>query len=222
MTRRNGKRARRPKQQSTQSVVVRGPGMYMPDKLVCQMDYSDINNQNAGGTVANDHLHNLNSVFDPDRTGVGHQPLGYDQMSAFYGKYRVLSVTARVTFMNGQATYGAFGGLVASNNTTAFTHGCDIAEQPFRSKLALLNRQGGIDVDVVSLHVNLWELLGRSKAQYQSDDVTGSAIGTSPTELLVLHTVTQSTDVTTAIAFTRLTELRYEVEWYDRVQLPQS
>lgn len=39
-----------------------------------------------------------NSVFDPDKSGVGHQPMGFDQWSAFYDHYYVKSVEATVYF----------------------------------------------------------------------------------------------------------------------------
>ena len=34
---------------------------------------------------------NLNNIYDPDRTGVGHQPYGYDQLGAIYNRYRVIA-----------------------------------------------------------------------------------------------------------------------------------
>lgn len=40
------------------------------------------------------------SLFDPDRTGVGHQPLFFDEMAAIYNQYRVLGAKCRVRFVN--------------------------------------------------------------------------------------------------------------------------
>lgn len=38
---------------------------------------------------------NLNSAFDPNLTGVGNQPVGYDQMSALYRKCLVMGATVQ-------------------------------------------------------------------------------------------------------------------------------
>lgn len=52
-----------------------------------------------------------NSVYDPDYTGTGHQPLGFDQVAAWYNHYRVLGSKIRVTVLNGST--------VAANACTA-------------------------------------------------------------------------------------------------------
>jgi hypothetical protein len=42
----------------------------------------------------------LNSVYDPDLTGVGKTVSGYREASALYGRFRVLSAQVEVTFMS--------------------------------------------------------------------------------------------------------------------------
>lgn len=43
----------------------------------------------GSGNIYYLHQFSLNSLFDPDQTGVGHQPRTYDEWSAFYKSYRV-------------------------------------------------------------------------------------------------------------------------------------
>ncbi len=52
-------------------------------------------NPGAGAIVA--HHYRANSIFDPDFTGVGHQPLLHDQYALLYGDYRVVSSKITVT-----------------------------------------------------------------------------------------------------------------------------
>ncbi len=52
-----------------------------------------------------------NSLFDPDFSGVGHQPMGFDDMAYLYEKYRVFSVSMKVTFTNADTTYYAVSGI---------------------------------------------------------------------------------------------------------------
>lgn len=53
-----------------------------------------------------------NGLYDPDITGTGHQPMGFDQLSVFFQHHCVLNSTIRVTFANmDNATF--FEGAVA-------------------------------------------------------------------------------------------------------------
>lgn len=62
----------------------------------------------AGGLGGPEQVFRLNGLFDPDLTGVGHQPYGYDQITSIYNKYRVLGFSATIDFVNisGPATAG--------------------------------------------------------------------------------------------------------------------
>lgn len=40
----------------------------------------------------------LNSCYDPNHTGAGHQPLGFDQMTPIFGRYCVIGAQIKVTF----------------------------------------------------------------------------------------------------------------------------
>lgn len=54
----------------------------------------------GAGAAAVIHSFSANGLYDPDITGVGHQPMGFDQWMAFYGKYCVLESKATVTFFS--------------------------------------------------------------------------------------------------------------------------
>lgn len=45
------------------------------------------------------HLYSCNGMFDPDITGGGHQPRGFDQLMALYDHYVVLTSKCVATFM---------------------------------------------------------------------------------------------------------------------------
>lgn len=42
--------------------------------------------------------YSMNSIFDPNRTGTGHQPYGFDQLATFYNRYYVTGSKMTVTF----------------------------------------------------------------------------------------------------------------------------
>lgn len=62
------------------------PSLY-PAKLL----YFQQNTLTAAGSTNVEYGYRANSLFDPDFTGAGLQPMYYDQLSAMYSKYRVIS-----------------------------------------------------------------------------------------------------------------------------------
>lgn len=67
------------------------------NKLLTSLKYCDTKTLSPGGGAAF-HTFRLNSINDPDYTGVGHQPLFHDQWAALYSSYRVLGCKVRATF----------------------------------------------------------------------------------------------------------------------------
>jgi len=70
------------------------------------LKYCDVLTVNAPAGLAGGASYRANSIFDPDETGTGHQPMGYDTFALIYGVYCVLSSRMRIT-------------AVASGNTGA-------------------------------------------------------------------------------------------------------
>jgi len=50
------------------------------------------------GAGATWHSFSLNSIFDPDVSGLGHQPAYHDKWAALYGVYRVVRTSWSITF----------------------------------------------------------------------------------------------------------------------------
>lgn len=73
-------------------------GMLIADKTLTCLKYHDDLVINVSGTGGANYLYSCNSIYDPDYTGVGHQPLGRDQFADFYDRYVVLGSKITVTF----------------------------------------------------------------------------------------------------------------------------
>jgi len=69
-------------------------------------------NPNAASTKT--YKFRANSIYDPDATGVGHQPYGHDQLQEIYNHYCVDSCTITVTPTDGMQ--GVFGISVTDND----------------------------------------------------------------------------------------------------------
>lgn len=70
-----------------------------PDRLRTKLHYCDVVNLSASAGSPGLWQFRMNSLFDPDFTGTGHQPQWFDQLSAVYNFYRVLGSKITVTFI---------------------------------------------------------------------------------------------------------------------------
>jgi len=64
-----------------------------PSRYICKMKYCEAINNVGGPTGAGygNYQFLANSVWDPNATGIGHQPYGMDTMTSLYNRYRVIS-----------------------------------------------------------------------------------------------------------------------------------
>ena len=72
--------------------------------MVTKLRYVDNFNLTGAAGVVGANVFRFNSCFDPDLSGVGHQPMYFDQFCGAtgtgpYGRYRVTSAKATVSFM---------------------------------------------------------------------------------------------------------------------------
>ena len=80
----------------------------IPDYSTIKLAYYD--RVSTGAIIApalSTYIFRLNSVFDPDVTGVGHQPLGRDHWAQTYKYYRVLSCEVTLKWYNATDVTGA-------------------------------------------------------------------------------------------------------------------
>lgn len=96
-----------------------------PDRLSTKLVYGDGIRVNLVSGATNYWTFRLNSLFDPDYTGAGHQPQWFDQMAAVYRNYRVKGAKITVDFMPevtdvpGNTQYGPYlVGITTSNQSS--------------------------------------------------------------------------------------------------------
>jgi len=165
---------------------------------------------------------NLNSLFDPDRTGVGHQPYGYDQMAALYNRYRVLRTKFKITFGTGVGSANVLvlplNGLLPTAITTQATY--DTAAENPRSRVSI---QGGQGAPSITFHGNiaLNNLNGCTMLEYKADDRFEAQIGASPTEVMVLNIAVLNLTVATLTVPADVT-LSFYTDLHDPISLGGS
>lgn len=113
-------------------------GGALPATLFAKHRYSEqliLYTDNLTNRTGTEVAFRLNSLYDPNFTGTGHQPLGFDQYAALYNYYRVykVDVQVRVTARFGSAvTFCAVNvrSSGASYSLGSLKKGEEILEQP--------------------------------------------------------------------------------------------
>lgn len=189
----------------------------LPSRYITKHKYSSAFTMD---TVINEYNWNINSLYDPDRTGFGHQPYGYDQLSGLYGKYRVIGCSYVIS------------GIQADNPGTNIRLACNphneaivfssmdhMLESP-RTKYIVQGAQGS-PLKTLKGYVSIPSIVGKTKAQYMADDRYAATVGLNPAELAIL-TVRGGTMYNTNALVSATITLEFTVEWFDITQQNQS
>lgn len=85
---RRGRRYGRRKGRSLVSRPIRSTTAF-PQHVFLKLNYVETRLVNLAAGADNTYVYSLNSLYDPNVTGTGHQPLSFDQWSNMYSSYRV-------------------------------------------------------------------------------------------------------------------------------------
>jgi hypothetical protein len=89
-------------------------------------------------------LMRVNSTYDVDVTGSGHQPLYRDTYASIYDNYAVVKATVKVTFTSNATTSSMICGLVIEDDTSSSSNISVLMEQSAGSHLMLPNNAGSL------------------------------------------------------------------------------
>lgn len=165
----------------------------------------------AAGTYAENQFR-ANSVFDPDLTGTGGQPLGFDNLSPLFQKYRVNSFSFEVQMMSLNASYK--GVVVAINGAETPTTYDEICEYPRAQQRGI--GFNGSPTAIFKGKVLLSRLMGKSQDAYHIDDLTGSVVTGNPSEALNFHVGIQN-DNLASISLAVTCTMWYDVVFSDPI-----
>lgn len=103
----------------------------MPNKLATKLRYvgqSTINPTTGG--VAGVYVLNAIGLFDPDISGTGHQPRGFDELMTMYNHYQVVGGKVTVTFahQNNATNVNQYVGIALKDGITPYTNPNDYLE----------------------------------------------------------------------------------------------
>jgi hypothetical protein len=150
-------------------------GPTYPNGLLAKHKYSD-SVMLEGNYVQNDVQTNAmysfrtSSLYDPDRTGGGHQPLFYDEMCAIYNQYRVLGAKAKVRFVNCcNEPVIVFGAHLGAPLGSGWEPDALMERKDIKSKF-LSGRSGGKNICTMNLFYSPSKFYAQSKSNLKADN----------------------------------------------------
>lgn len=179
---------------TTQLSIMRGP---LPQKYTTKMVYSDNIVINAPSAFAADYVFSCNGMYDPNLTGIGHQPRGFDQLMLMYDHYVVIGAKIVVRFDNSQNTKPVMAGIMVLDRATPNTTILDWQETA-TCKKQFIQGSGGTSTGVITYSINPNKFLGRSKPL--ADPTLKGTTAANPTESCAFHVGVWAADASTDLS----------------------
>lgn len=180
----------------------------------------DLNLTSAAGII-NRYLFSANGVFDPNISGTGHQPLGYDQISLMYDHYTVIGAQAKVEWNVQSLTSGTMAFYIDDDVASSPTDINTVIEQGSAKWVKVKARESGSEREsgVFTLQINPNKYLGVSNP-IGNKDVT-AATTANPAEAVHFAICVQGDGTQTVTADFSIT-IDYEVVFTEPKDLASS
>lgn len=176
------KRGRRRSRRVPRQIKYNGP---LQKTLKTRLTYSDIYTMTNGSGTMSSRIMRINGMRDPDVTGTGHQPRGFDELMSLYDHFVVIGAKVELCVVNTSDTAPCtFSAVIRDNNITISDY-LDYLESPMRKTITLSPSDGGSSSRKLTFNVNPNTFLGRSKPM-SDPELKGSA-ASDPTEMCYLH-----------------------------------
>jgi len=205
------------------SLAQRG-GTLWPERIFTKLKYTEllIFTSTSGAVSAN--IYSQNSLFDPNVTGTGHQPLGFDQLSVLYSAYKVYGskITCRC-YQIGTGTQAALTGsvsILSSASNTSSSVGSTVAERD--SGVTRTVGTAGSSPNVISSSTRTGIARGETPSRVRYDPNYSSGIGASPAIQTYWHVYYNTADQATTSVCNMNVDLEYDCEFTARIQPAQS
>ncbi len=171
----------------------------------------------AGGAF---YSYKLTDLYDPNFTGVGSQPISYDQWSTLYQRFKVMQNIISVTFGN-KSTEPMEVGFFMTTTSTLPANPLSWPVQNRGGAKMIAPTAGGPCVHEFRAVVKPWEVFGVTRQQYVDDMDFSHATNSSPTRNIYLHIFVAGYASTALTGQARVT-MTYDVELSELLPLTIS
>jgi hypothetical protein len=124
-------------------------------------------------------------MYDPDVTGTGHQPRGFDQLMLFYDHYVVTNARLVASFYNASTAVSSTAFVTVRDNSVPSSNHLDYMESSLTKYVQLGVEQASTANQKIAYEVNIGRFLGR-RDPMSDPDLKGST-STNPPEGCSFH-----------------------------------
>lgn len=197
-------------------VIVRGAGKVFADRYFCNLRYNYVSTM-VPAAVTDYRQLAVNGAFDPYLGVGGGQPMGFDQLSALYLKYRIHSSKIRIKACNLTAIPVALIVYPESSSSAPVSIENDREQRYSKEKLISAVTAGG--TTTLNHAISVKKLFGTK----QLDDIySGICATANPSATAAWNVAVYSVDGTTNVSVPVQIMVEYNIEFYDPVRLGVS
>lgn len=210
-----------PRRTASQALIRQSTGV--PDRLYVKLRYREQLSWTQVAGNLGDNVYRGNSLFDPDLTGTGGQPMGFDQWSAFYGSYTVLGSSIDVSSqMNSGPPQQAKVVIVPSNQSAAFGVGEQerAEESPYAKSQDVVMGAPGVGQGRIKSYMSTAKMEGVVRPAVQIEDGFSALTTANPTDPWFWHVCNYTTGGNQSLI--QQVVITYYCVFEGRVQLPLS
>lgn len=126
-------------------------------KFYTKLRYNEAHTFAAGSTpnFASSYKMRLNSLYDPNLTGLGHQPRGFDELMSIYEKYTVVAAKITVCYIGDTTVPSVVGLRLVDGNEAAIADKKVAIENGDSKWNYMTTANGGNNKIVLSKNVNI-------------------------------------------------------------------
>lgn len=218
-SRRTGPASSKKRKNMSVLALTRSPKANIGFPAMMNMKHFYVENINLLGQISSSlNRFSVNGMFDPNQSGVGHQPHYFDQMVPLYNHYCVIDTYAKFTIKPA--------GIVAQQNVTVScylnddTSGLNLAgtrEQPTSKNIVI----GGIEGagGVIIMKWNPYTNYG--PAPLANDQLQGTS-SSNPFEQAYFEIIARASDEISAYSVDIMCEFYYTAVWTERKDVNNS
>jgi hypothetical protein len=189
-----------------------------PAERTVTLNYVSTNSvYQATAGVMQKYQFRLNSVYDPDYTAAGHQPMGFDQWAAYYNHYVVEECTYDVQMSTRETSDNTYMGTYLSDDFTIASTATDLVE--LGGTIAIQESSSALP-HIFKGRVNIGKFMNRK--DIASDSELRAAVTADPTEQVFLTWWFLATNTTNQVTIDVVTKLSYRVRFMEPKDLAPS
>lgn len=172
----------------------------------------------AGASYRTTYAFAGNGLYDPDTTGVGVQPYGYDQITTLFNIYRVYASQIKVRFFCEEATPKLVVTVFPAISTPTYLDPSDLRVMPLARQHVISNQEGINRGNFLKQYCSTYTLLRESSKDRDAQGATSS----NPTAIWYWCVVADTSDTTGEITCSMDVQITYYVQLTKNMNVNES